>query len=95
MLNARSLPILNDETVISSVSTAATIDSCIKKNYSHSIRLAHGSPTQIAIHPENGFMVVITTRGQGVGGLSQSSMELLSLRKSRRPLVNRLVRNNT
>lgn len=97
MLNARSLPTFNDETVVSSASTAATIDNGIKKNYSHSIRLAHGSPTHIAIHPGNGFMVVVTTRGQGVGGLSQSSMELLSLRKSRRPLVNRtpkLVRNN-
>ena len=70
LLNARSLQTLNGTTA--SYST--------EKNY-HSIRLGRGSPTHVIIHPGNGFIVVVTA--QGVGGVVQSSMELLSLRKSR------------
>jgi hypothetical protein len=81
LLNARSLQTLNGTTASNTTTASSSVDNCTEKNR-HSIRLVHGSPTHVAIHPGNGFIVVATA--QGVGGVLQSSMELLSLRKSRR-----------
>lgn len=98
-LNERSLQTFHHTTIPTTTtinSVTAPTDTCMKN--SHSIRLVHGSPTHIAFHPGNGFMVVVIARGQGVGGSLQSSIELFSLRTSRQKAVphkSRASRNKT